>query len=160
MVKLDTPNTEAIIGLKAYEDKIKEFVKQMNAKDEKFTDKSFRAIVDVDADEAEVKEAAGYEWMRLSEIYPHQKLYGERLQHDDVRQGNVGDSYFSTALLTLMDQPQRIKRLFVQPTVVASKAGIYQVQLYINGLLTSVVVDDFVPVYKDTNKPVFCSTGT
>ena len=37
-----------------------------------------------------------------------------------------------------------------------NKIGIYHVRLFVNGLQTSVLVDDFVPVYKHSNKPAFC----
>ena len=36
-----------------------------------------------------------------------------------------------------------------------NKNGIYHVRLFVNGLQTSVVVDDFVPVYKNSRQPAF-----
>ena len=42
------------------------------------------------------------------------------------------------------------------PTDKVNDVGIYQVQLYINGMFRSVVVDDYVPVDKDSGQPGFC----
>ena len=44
----------------------------------------------------------------------------------------------------------------MQPSDEATYIGIYQVQFYINGTFKSVVVDDYVPVDKDTGKLAFC----
>ena len=59
-------------------------------------------------------------------------------------------------LASLVDQPERIKRLFVSPTNRVNAVGIYQVQLHINGMLQSVIVDDYIPVEKESGKPAFC----
>ena len=34
-------------------------------------------------------------------------------------------------------------------------AGIYLIKFFINGIETPVIVDDYIPVYKGTNKPAF-----
>ena len=51
-------------------------------------------------------------------------------------------------LVALTDEPSRIHKLLMTKEV--NKNGIYHVRLFVNGLQTSVVVDDFVPVYKNS----------
>ena len=88
------------------------------------------------------------EWKRLSEIYPEQKMYTDTFRLDDILQGALGDCYFLAGLASLTNQPERIASLLVTKEV--NYTGIYQVQLFVNGLRTSIVVDDYVPVYKDS----------
>ena len=96
------------------------------------------------------------EWKRLSDIYPKQTLFGDTIQLSTVLQGNLGDCYFLAALEHLTNQPSCIKRLFVQPIDTVNDAGIYQVQFYINGMKRSIVIDDYVPVDKETGRIAFC----
>lgn len=39
-----------------------------------------------------------------------------------------------------------------------NSAGIYEVNLYINGTTVPVVIDDYFPVLPGTNTPAFCTT--
>ena len=73
---------------------------------------------------------------------------------DDILQGALGDCYFLAGLAALTNQADRISSLLVTKEV--NRAGIYQVQLFVNGLRTSIVVDDYVPVYKHNQRPAFC----
>lgn len=34
-------------------------------------------------------------------------------------------------------------------------AGIYMINLYVNGLRTPVIIDDFIPVWPHNNEPIF-----
>ena len=56
-------------------------------------------------------------------------------------------------LAVMASNPNRIKAL-IQNTKV-NKAGIYLLKFYINGVVTPVIVDDYIPVYKGTSRPAF-----
>ena len=49
--------------------------------------------------------------------------------------------------------PERIKALIETKEV--NSAGIYLLKFFVNGLETSVIVDDYLPVYKGTTKLAF-----
>ena len=55
-------------------------------------------------------------------------------------------------MLTYHDE--RIDKMIVTKNI--NSAGIYQVKFFINGLRTSVIVDDYVPVDPITEQPAFC----
>jgi len=44
----------------------------------------------------------------------------------------------------MAEYPEQIKKLFETHTV--NESGIYMLKLYVNGMLTPVIVDDYVPV--------------
>ena len=76
------------------------------------------------------------------------KICGDSFKSDDLIQGSLGNCYFLAGLVALTDEPSRIHKLLMTKEV--NKNGIYHVRLFVNGLQTSVVVDDFVPVYKNS----------
>jgi hypothetical protein len=65
----------------------------------------------------------------------------------------LGNCYFLSALASLAEYPERIKKLFL--TKETNKAGVYAMKLYINGLTPTIVVDDFIPFHNESLKPAF-----
>lgn len=51
--------------------------------------------------------------------------------------------------------PDSIFDLFETKEV--NKAGIYMVYLYVNGVKTPVIIDDYIPVWPQNNLPIFAS---
>ena len=58
----------------------------------------------------------------------------------------------------MTNHDERIDRLIVTKEVNA--AGIYQVKMFVNGLRTSIIVDDYVPFNPETELPAFCHSDT
>lgn len=66
----------------------------------------------------------------------------------------LGDCYFMATLSACAEAPRRIKnRIKIQEV---NDVGIYCVTLYVNGIETPVILDDYFPVCSD--RPAFCST--
>jgi len=63
-------------------------------------------------------------------------------------QGVLGNCYFLSALSAIAENPKRVEALFA--TKETNKAGCYQMYFYINGIKTSVIVDDYLPCKKST----------
>lgn len=61
----------------------------------------------------------------------------------DIRQGVIGDCWLCSAIASLAEWPDRIKRLFDQTEI--SSNGAYTVNLYFMGAPVKIVVDDQVP---------------
>lgn len=52
-----------------------------------------------------------------------------------------------SAIAAVAEQPARIRRLF--PSLEANESGLYMVRLMREGLVREIVVDDFIPVFKE-----------
>lgn len=76
----------------------------------------------------------------------------------DIQQGNIGDCYFLASISALAENPQRIKNIFLD-NFERNGNCIYKVIACVEGVITEVVIDDFVPVYASTNRPVFCKAN-
>ena len=58
----------------------------------------------------------------------------------------------------MTNHDERIDKLMVSREI--NEVGIYHVKLFVNGLRTSVVVDDFIPVNPKTELPAFFHSET
>lgn len=63
----------------------------------------------------------------------------------DVDQGAVGDCYYLAGIASLAEFPERISRVLATPDVNA--AGIYAFNVYVRGIPTLLVIDDYLPLY-------------
>lgn len=96
------------------------------------------------------------EWRRPSEIFgkavPY-ALFQDSIEPNDINQGSLPNCYFLSALSSLAEHPDRVRKLFVTQEV--NKAGIYVLSLCINGEFQEVVVDDAIPFDPVEGKPAF-----
>lgn len=66
----------------------------------------------------------------------------------------MGNCYYLSALSSLAEVPSNILDRFETKEI--NKAGIYLVTLFVNGVQTPVVVDDWIPVNRN-KRPAFAS---
>lgn len=72
--------------------------------------------------------------------------------------GNLGDVYFLPTIAALAKHPDRIRTVFhLSPEV--HKQGIYRLLIKERGTIKEIVIDDYVPVYLDSGKPLFCKAN-
>ena len=79
-------------------------------------------------------------------------LFDADIVPDDVRQGQLGDCYFMSALAAVAERPALIRGLFLNDA--ASDVGAYAVRLYVDGAPVEIVVDDRFPCMPD-GRPAF-----
>eukprot|EP00808_Paulinella_micropora_P002222 g76214.t1 len=99
------------------------------------------------------------EWKRAHDIFENLSpcLFADLIEPKDVAQGELGDCWLLSAIACLTEFDGAIRNIFV--TKQYSARGIYQIRLY-NGYhrkFELVTVDDYFPVKKGTNRPIFAS---
>ena len=94
-------------------------------------------------------------WLRPEEFFPGGKytIFEESIDIDDVLQGSIGNCYFMSSLAAMCEYPQLIGELFRSFTV--NKHGYYEVVFNLDGQWKVIIVDDYIPCNKTTNKPIF-----
>lgn len=71
------------------------------------------------------------------------KVFDSDINPHDVNQGELGDCYFLAFCSSMAEQPDRVRDMFI--TKEYNTAGIYLLKLWVNGIETPVVIDDYLP---------------
>ena len=91
---------------------------------------------------------AGVEWKRVSEIMTgvtHTVFSPQSASaYSTLQQGSLGSCYLLAAFVGLDARPGALEEIFYTKTINA--AGIYAINLYMNGRRVVVHVDDYIPV--------------
>lgn len=92
-------------------------------------------------------------WMRVTDVYKGQKLsIYHSIDPNDIKQGELGNCYFLSALSSLAEKPDRILRLFEDQTI--NEHNCYYVRVCVDGIWRYIVIDDYTPCSMNC-KPVF-----
>ena len=97
------------------------------------------------------------EWIRATEIPElnddegELKVFANKVEPNDIKQGGLGDCYFLSVLSCTAEKGYRIRRIFISNKVV--KEGIYAVKMTKNGASVVVIIDDHIPCRNKS--PVF-----
>ena len=131
-----------------------------------FDDKEFPAkfssIFDPAVDSAIIDDGSKFEsliWKRCSEVFTNPTVFGKNdsVSQEDIQQGYLGNCYFMTVLSSMVRvNPDSIVSLF--ETKHCNEAGVYMINLFVNGMPTPVIVDDKIPVWPYNNEPAFAKS--
>ena len=77
---------------------------------------------------------------------------------EDIHQGNVGDCYFLSSLAALAAEEERIEQIFHNNFEISGH-GIYKLIIVNAGVPSEMIIDDYIPVFASTNRPVFCKSA-
>jgi calpain-15 len=91
-------------------------------------------------------------WIRASELTKNTKLMQNDVDPNDIKQGGLGDCYFLSSLSILSEHPDRMKKIFAVPEL---EYGVFAANLFLDGIPTTVVVDDYIPCLADKKIPAF-----
>jgi len=122
---------------------------------------NFKSLVGENADKK--PEWTSFCWLRPEEFMdytkPIQPIVG-KIEPNDIKQGNLNDSYLLSTLASIAEHPQRIRNLlsFQYPDksedeviALCKKHGIYCVRLYEMGVPVEIVIDDMFPTLPKEN---------
>ena len=97
----------------------------------------------------EKMETENISFLRAKEIFgDNYCLFADKMELDDVIQGNLGDCYFFVAVSNLCKYPEKIRKMFKQSS--KNEKGFYEIEFFIDGEKQIVIVDDYFPVDKNT----------
>ena len=83
-------------------------------------------------------------------------LFSDIIEFDDVKQGSIGDCYFISSVASLCHFPDRLRKMFKQKT--KNEKGFYEIELFIDGKKQIVIVDDYLPAFKEDKTPCYAKS--
>ena len=98
------------------------------------------------------------EFLRASEIFKDSRyvLISDKMDMSDIVPGELEDSYFLCSVQNLCKVPANINKLF--KTKIMNPDGFYELILNIDGKPQIVIVDDYLPVNKDTKQLIYAKS--
>ena len=91
-------------------------------------------------------------WIRATDLMKSAHLVSNGVDPNDIKQGDLGDCYFLSSLSILAEYPERVERMFALKEI---EYGIFAANLYLDGIPTTVIVDDFIPCLTSKKQPAF-----
>lgn len=73
----------------------------------------------------------------------HIQIFNDTISPTDVVEGNLGDSWFASALACLAEKPALLQKLFISDNF--SQHGVYKVQICKSGIWKELTIDDYFP---------------
>lgn len=102
-----------------------------------------------------IKQYKQIEWKRPQDFMKGDiHVFDDGIVPNDIRQGNLGDCWFLSALAAIAEFPILIDALFPPESKLYQKQGVYNIKLCKNGTWTNVRIDDYFPCFPGAG-PIF-----
>jgi len=98
----------------------------------------------------------GVQFQRASNVLAPVKVFADGVEPDDIQQRGLGNCYFLATLSAMAEFPKNIENIFY--TKEANAAGCYLVSIFVNGVPTPIIIDDYIPCRY--GQPAFSTTKT
>lgn len=96
-------------------------------------------------------------WKRPHDFVKNPQFITNKVEPDDLHQGQIGNCWFIAALASVLTVPEYSKRIIPECQTFdnGNYAGIFHFRFWKDGQWIDVVIDDRIPV-DSNNNPVFC----
>ena len=92
-------------------------------------------------------------WERISDRKEFNQIYNEKVSHEQIRQGNLGDCYLISLIASISHFPKLIigekdkNTPHLLYNIEYGDIGYYEIMFFIDGKFKIVIVDDYIPFY-------------
>ena len=95
------------------------------------------------------------EWKRASEIFIKPTIFSSNnLQIKNMKKSNIINKYFQTTISSLINYPGLINQIFLTKEY-NEETSLIKMILFIDGEFQIIFLDDYFPIFKNTNIPYF-----
>ena len=105
------------------------------------------------------------EWERISDRPYFNKIYNEKISHEQIEQGSLGDCYLISLMASISHFPDLIigKKDVDTPHILYNydfwDIGYYELMFFIDGEFKIVIIDDFIPFVKEKGITIFANSS-
>ena len=98
-------------------------------------------------------DTSGISWKRATEVLGTVQLFKDKIEYNDVNQGQIGDCYLISTIASICRNPHLIQSIFRSKS--ADPRGFYEVYYYEGGKKYIMFVDDYFPYRSSYGKFYF-----
>ena len=111
-------------------------------------------------DEIDLYGCESIKWERVENIFMSSdyQVFYDKIEKEDIIQGNLGNCYFLSAISSLCKYPKLIEKLFFFQE--KSDEHCYGCYFRINGIWKLILLDDFIPCFKNSFENNFSFSHT
>ena len=101
------------------------------------------------------------EWERISDRGDFSQIYNEKISHEQIEQGSLGNCYLMSLIASISHFPKLIigeknkKYPHLLYNIEYGDIGYYEIMFFIDGNFKIVIIDDFIPFFKENGIAVF-----
>ena len=101
------------------------------------------------------------EWERISDRGDFSQIYNEKISHEQIEQGSLGNCYLMSLIASISHFPKLIigEKDKNYPHILYNTEygdiGYYEILFFIDGNFKIVIIDDFIPFFKENGTAVF-----
>ncbi len=157
-LKETNSDNKALLGVPK-DSQVHKLITKLAESDENFQDPDFLHNVTSITDDEGIENYQTYKdalWLRPTEIFQTEwnNIYlFDDIESTDIQQGTLGICYLLSSLSALAEYPSRLTPIFLNKK--CNKYGVYALKIYIKGIPTEIVVDDYFPCSHKTSAPLF-----
>ena len=133
-----------------------------NSKGEFRDKKNGQKLKDELQEDLELKEKKlTIEWERISDRGDFKQIYNEKISHEQIEQGSLGDCYLMSLIASISHFPKLIigEKDKNTPHILYNTEygdiGYYEIMFFIDGNFKIVIIDDYIPFFKENGMTVF-----
>ena len=105
------------------------------------------------------------EWERISDRPYYNTIYNDKISHEQIEQGSLGDCYLISLLASISHFPELIigKKDKDTPHILYNyeygDIGYYEIMFFIDGEYKIVIIDDYIPFVKEKGIIIFANSS-
>ncbi len=104
-------------------------------------------------------------WERISDRGDFKEIYNEKISHEQIEQGSLGDCYLISLIASISHFPKLIigeknkNTPHLLYNIEYGDIGYYEIMFFIDGKFKIVIIDDFIPFFKENGITVFAKSS-
>ena len=105
------------------------------------------------------------EWERISDREHFRQIYNEKISHEQIEQGSLGNCYLISLMASISHFPKLIigERDKDTPHLLYNieygDIGYYEIMFFIDGCFKIVIIDDYIPFFKENGGTIFSKSS-
>ena len=137
-----------------------------NSKGEFNDKKNGQKLKDELQEDLELKEKnLTIEWERISDRGDFKQIYNEKISHEQIEQGSLGNCYLMSLIASISHFPKLIigekgkNTPHLLYNIEYGDIGYYEIMFFIDGNFKIVIIDDYIPFFKENANTVFAKSS-
>ena len=104
-------------------------------------------------------------WERISDREHFRQIYNEKISHEQIEQGSLGNCYLISLIASISHFPKLIigekdkDSPHLLYNIEYGDIGYYEIMFFIDGSFKIVIIDDYIPFFKENGNTVFSKSS-